>query len=166
MVSCVVLAVSCTSMSTLEPPEVTLVDIRAVDMTVFETTLEADLRVSNPNPEALALEGAAFKLYVDGKKLGSGMTPELLEVPRLGTAILHTTFHINNASALLRIRKILEDRELDYGLRGKLFVTRPNGTMRLKIEREGHLDLDNPLTTPDSFDPVTPGEKPISDQIQ
>jgi LEA14-like dessication related protein len=137
-------APGCASLSTLEPPEVTLVDLRAVEMTVFETTLEAKLRVSNPNPEPLALEGVALKLYLDGKKVGSGMSAETVEVPRLASAVVRTTFYINNASALLRLKEILEDREISYGLRGKLFVTRSYGTARLKIEREGRLDLEHP----------------------
>jgi LEA14-like dessication related protein len=166
LIAGIALAAGCATMSQLEPPDVTLVDIRALEMTVFETTLEAKLRVSNPNPEPLALEGAAFKLYLDGKKVGSGMTPEVVEVPRLGSAVLKATVHINNASALLRLKDILEDRDVTYGLRGKLFVTRPNGTVRLKIEREGHLDLEGRLDLEhplgeEPFDSVdVPGEDP------
>ncbi len=150
----VALPAGCATMSTPEPPDVTLVNIRAIEMTIFETTLEVQLRVSNPNPEPLALEGASFKLYLDGKKVGSGMTPEKIEVPRLESAVLRATVHINNASALLRMKGILAEREVTYGLRGKLFVTRPNGTVRLKIEREGRLDLENPLK-PESLDSKT-----------
>jgi LEA14-like dessication related protein len=163
LIAVMALAVGCASMDTLEPPEVTLVDIRSVEMTVFETTLETKLRVTNPNPEPLAVEGAAFKLYLDGKKVGSGTSPDRVEVPRLSSALLRATVHINNASALLRLKEILEERELHYGLRGKLFVTRPNGTARIKIEREGRLDLDQPLKTPDALDaPELPGTSPIS----
>jgi LEA14-like dessication related protein len=139
------LAAGCVSTPPLESPDVTLVNLRVVDMTVFETTIEARLRVSNPNPEPLMVEGAAFKLYLDGKKVGSGMTPETVEVPRLESAVLRTTVHINNASALLRLKEILEEREVGYGLRGRLYVTRPTGTVQLKIEREGHLDLETQL---------------------
>ena len=117
---------------------------QAVEMTVFETTLQATLRVSNPNPEPLFLEGAAFRLYLDGKKVGSGLSPDEIEVPRLGTAVMRATVHINNASAVLRLREIYEHREVVYGLRGKLFVRRDDRTARLKIEREGRLELDRP----------------------
>jgi LEA14-like dessication related protein len=153
-----VAAAGCASMSSLEAPDVTLVDIRAVDVTVFETTLETELRVSNPNPEPLSIEGAAFKLYLDGKKVGSGMSPDEVEVPRLGTAVLKATVHINNASAVLRLREIYEDREVVYGLRGKLYVGRNGGTVRMKIEREGQLDLTDPIA-PGPLESVdVPGE--------
>jgi LEA14-like dessication related protein len=163
LIAVMALAAGCASMETLEPPGVTLVDIRSVEMTVFETTLEAKLRITNPNPEPLAVEGAAFKLYLDGKKVGSGTSPERVEVPRLSSALLRATVHINNASALLRLKEILEEQELHYGLRGKLYVARPNGTARIRIEREGRLDLERPLGTPDSLNtPETPGANPIS----
>lgn len=157
-VALLMLATGCASLSTLDPPDVTLVDIRAMEMTVFETTVEAVLRVSNPNPEPLAVEGAAFKLYLDGKKVGSGATPETVEVPRLGSAVLRATVHINNASALLRIKDILEERQVDYGLRGKLFVSRPNGTVRLGIEREGRLDFSGRLESDTHQSVDVPGE--------
>jgi LEA14-like dessication related protein len=36
-------------------------------MTLFETGMVAKLRVTNPNPEALTIDGASFKLILDDK---------------------------------------------------------------------------------------------------
>jgi LEA14-like dessication related protein len=60
-------AVACSSMSSLEPLAVTLVNLEVTEMTIFETTLMASLRVTNPNPEPLTIDGASFKLILDDK---------------------------------------------------------------------------------------------------
>jgi len=36
-------------------------------MTLFESGMVAKLRVTNPNPEALTIDGASFKLILDDK---------------------------------------------------------------------------------------------------
>jgi LEA14-like dessication related protein len=138
----------CATTPTLEAPSVTVSDIKTAGMTLFETTLEVELRVSNPNPESLPVEGASFRLFLDGKKIGTGMSSEVVEVPRLDSVVLHAKFFINNASALMRVRQILEQKDVNYEVRGRLFVTRPSGTKTLKVQNSGHLDLEAPIGQP------------------
>ena len=54
-------AVGCASTS-LEPLDLNVVDVNVAEATLFETSLDVSIRVSNPNPEPLKLEGASFKL--------------------------------------------------------------------------------------------------------
>ena len=56
---------------------------------------------------------------------------------------------INNASALLRLRDILDDNDVSYGVRGGLYTQGAFGTKKLKVEKTGRLDLkdSNPLET-------------------
>lgn len=137
----VVLCGGCASMTNLEPLGVTLVNIKPGEVTVFETSLEAEIRITNPNPEALSVEGAAFKLYLDGGKVGTGVSNEVFTVERLDSYVVKTTIRLNNAAALLRLRNIFEQNEIEYGVKTTLYTPGPFGTRKVKAAHEGVLDL-------------------------
>lgn len=139
-----IMAAGCASYGSREPLEVTLADLRISEVTVFETTLLAKLRITNPNPEPFAIDGASFKLILEDRKIGSGTTPESFVVERLDSTVVDAVFHINNASALLRLRDILEQKDVSYGISGSLFRQGGLGTRKIRIEKTGRLDLSNP----------------------
>jgi LEA14-like dessication related protein len=147
----VVGVLGCASMASIEPLDVTLANLNITEVTVFETTLVAKLRITNPNPEALSIEGASFKLYLEEKKIGTGTSKESFTVDRLDSYVVDVVFHMNNASALLRLKDILEDedKEISYGVRGGLFTQGAFGTKKLKVEKTGRIDLESkvPLDT-------------------
>jgi LEA14-like dessication related protein len=139
----VVGALGCSSMGSMEPFDVTLANLDITEVTVFETTLVAKIRVTNPNPEAFAIDGASFKLYLEDKKVGTGTSNESFTVDRLDSYVVDVIFHINNASALLRLKDILEDedKEVSYGVRGGLYTQGAFGTKKLKVDKAGTIDL-------------------------
>jgi LEA14-like dessication related protein len=144
------LASGCATTDALEEMEITLVNLEFTDATMFETTMVADIRVANPNPDPLSFEGASFKLLLDDRKVGTGMVPEPFVVEGLDTAVVQATFHLNNATALFRIVDVLKDRRtVGYGVRGALFTDGTFGRRKLKVEKMGVLDLDN-LEVPES----------------
>jgi LEA14-like dessication related protein len=128
-------------MSGLEPLEVTLSNIEIGEVTVFETTLIARLRITNPNPEAFTIDGASFKLMLDDKKIGTGTSPETFSVDRLDSVVVDAVFHINNAAAILRLRDVFENREVSYGVRGSLFTQGTFGPRKIKVQKLGQIDL-------------------------
>jgi LEA14-like dessication related protein len=132
---------ACTSMGSLEPPGVSLAGVELSEVTVFETTVQVKLRISNPNPEPMTLEGASFKLRLEDHKIGQGLISETLRIDRLDTALLDVTFHVNNAVALLQLREILQQEAVDYGIRAVLYTEGSWGTKKLKVDREGRFDL-------------------------
>lgn len=145
---------SCTSMGSIEPLEVTLANLNITEVTIFETTLVAKLRITNPNPEAFTIEGASFKLYLEDKKVGTGTSKESFTVDRLDSHVVDVVFHMNNASALLRLTDILQNREkhVSYAVRGGLYTQGTFGTKKLKVEKSGHIDLGN-VPVPEADEP-------------
>jgi LEA14-like dessication related protein len=139
-------ASGCASLGGLESPEVTLVQVVPVEATVFETTLDVRLRIANPNPDPITFEGANFKLTLDGRKIGRGMTPETVTVDRFGTAVVPLPFHVSNTSLLLRLREILDSQAVSYGVSGKLYLRRATGTRKVKVQSTGRIDLGEPAT--------------------
>ncbi len=144
----------CTSMGSIEPLDVTLANLKVTEVTVFETTLVAKLRITNPNPEAFTIEGASFKLYLEDKKVGTGTSKESFTVDRLDSHVVDVIFHMNNASALLRLKDIFQnnDKEISYGVRGGLFTQGAFGTKKLKVEKSGTIDLED-VSVPEADEP-------------
>jgi len=121
--------------------------VKITEVTVFETTLIAKLRITNPNPEALTIDGGSFKLTLDEKKVGTGTASETFTVERLDSTVIDAIFHINNASALLRLQGILQKKDVTYGIQGSLFTQGSFGTKKIRIEKTGRLDLSNGSST-------------------
>jgi LEA14-like dessication related protein len=138
------LASGCATTNALEEMEITLVNLEFTEATLFETTMVAQIRVANPNPDPLSFEGASFKLYLDDRKVGTGMVPDPFTVEELATTVVKATFHLNNATAAFRIIDVLRDRrEVGYGVRGSLFTDAAIGRRKLRVEKMGVLDLEN-----------------------
>ena len=146
-----VLALAITSCATLEPftaPDVTLVNIRFEDLTVFETSGTFTVRLSNENPEPMVVDGAVYKLYLGGQSVGKALSDVRVEVPRLGSSVYEVDVFINNVALVTRLVTLGQQRELDYTIKGKLYVERPYGTRRLRFERDGRLDFTGEGATP------------------
>lgn len=141
LVPLVLAAVGCSSMGALDPPQITLSDLEISEMTVFETSLVARLRVTNPNPEPLVLDGGSFDLILDGRKVGSGTVKESFTVERLDAVLVDATVRVSNATLVLRLKDVLEQQVVSYGIRGAFFTRGTFGTAKLRVDRTGTLDL-------------------------
>jgi len=142
VVTALLLVSGCASMVPDERPEITLSNLEFTDATLFETTMVASVRIANPSLEPIVIEGATFKLVLDGKKVGRGMMKDSVAVEALDSHVGIVTFHVNNASALLRLRGVMDRGAVEYGIVGNLYLQRGSGTKKVKVEQGGRLDLD------------------------
>ena len=154
-------AAGCSSTDELEEMGVTLTNIEFKESTLFEAVMVATIRVSNPNPEPFEFEGASFKLILDDKKVGTGLAPDSFAVDRLGTTTVDVTFRVNTATAVFRVIDVLRDqRQVNYGIQGSLFVSSSSGRKKLKVNKMGTLDLENldvpQAVGPESIQPPAP----------
>jgi len=142
LVIALIAAVGCVSTDPLEPPDVNLVDLDFVDATVFESTFDVAVRISNDNPEPLILDGAVIKLELSGRNFGKGATAERIEIPRFGSVVQQLEMHLNHIAVATKIRSVIESKVVDYAIKGKVYVITPSGsTKRLPIEKQGTIDL-------------------------
>ena len=65
------LLASCSTLNTT-PPEVNLMAIEVQDITLSHVNLLADLRIFNPNQEAVTIQGVNYILHLEGIKVFSG----------------------------------------------------------------------------------------------
>jgi LEA14-like dessication related protein len=149
-----VTALGCSSLTPLDPLGVNLVDLEVQEITLFEATLVAKIRVSNPNPDPLQFSGGSLKLLLDERKIGTAMTSQAFAVAGFESTVIDMTVHVNTASAITRIPALLEQDKVSYGVRGALYSQGSFGTHKHVVERSGSLDLgslgeaDRPVPVP------------------
>jgi LEA14-like dessication related protein len=81
----VLLLAACAS---VEPPSVTLSNIRIEHSTVFEQRFLTTLRIQNPNPFDLNIEGVSFAIEVNGQPFAKGVGKADLVVPAYGSGVV------------------------------------------------------------------------------
>lgn len=152
----------CSALLPVEPPDVTLVNLKFSDLTVFETTGVFTVRISNSNPQPLTIDGGVYRLYLNGLNVGKALSSARIEVPRLGSATDDVTLHINNLAAATRLGQILEGGDLDYRIKAKLFVEGTFGTRRISSVYEGRFSFGDSRT---DAPPPPPRESPVDDAM-
>ena len=160
MIATIVISAGCATTDELEELEITLSGLQFTEATLFETTMVATIRVTNPNPDPLSFEGASFKLYLDDRKVGTGLVPEPFDLAGLSSTVVDATFYLDNATAVFRLMDVIKDkREVGYGVRGALFSDGTFGRRKFKVEKTGQVDIEN-LEVPQSADPAAPKVQP------
>lgn len=144
LVALALTASGCAAWLPLAPPEVSLVNLQFTDLKLFETTGVFTVRLSNENPEPVRVEGGVYKLYLDGVRVGKGLSDARLELPRLGSTTDRVTVHINNVAVATRLAAILKQPVVDYELVTRLYVAGSWGTRRVSSRFSGRLDLEAP----------------------
>ena len=130
----------------LDSPEVSLVNIRPVQLGLLEQALELDLRFVNPNETAIDVDGLRYELTLDGGRLGTGVSDARFSLPRLGEAVVPVRLYVQTTDLINRIGGLGGRRSLAYSLTGQLFTGAGLGG-RLPFGRDGTVDL-GPLLQP------------------
>ena len=134
------LATGCASLGLIEP-DVSLVNMRFTDLTVFETSGVFTVRLSNENREPIFIEGGVYNLYLGGWKIGKGLSNHRLEVPPLSTATDEVELHMSNLAVATQLQSIYESGVADYRIKAKIYVETGYGRRRVTVDNEGRFDF-------------------------
>ncbi len=125
----------------LEPPDLTLVDLQLEDMTMLETSGRVTIRLANSNPEPLQVDGMAFDLRLDGRRIGKALSDEKVEVPRLSTVTVDAELNVSHLAIATLIPRWTEAETVSYELSGKVYVLTDFGRRGLRVNRSGRFDF-------------------------
>ena len=131
----------CVSTEPVVPPEASVSDLRFENLSLFETTAMVTVRLTNENPFPLVCDGAVYKLALNGRNVGKGLTGERLELPRLASVTCQVPVHIGNLGLLLKGRDLFESNEIRYELKSTLYLAGELGRRRLKSQVSGTIKL-------------------------
>lgn len=122
-------------------PEVSLVNLKFTDLTLFETSGVFIVRLTNENPEPMFIEGGVYNLYLGGWRIGKGLSNHRLEVPPLSTTTDEIELHLSNLAIATQLRSIYESGVADYRIKAKIYVEGGFGRRRVTVEKEGRFDF-------------------------
>ncbi|MEJ2514182.1 MAG: LEA type 2 family protein [Gammaproteobacteria bacterium] len=132
----------CASLTSLEPPEVRVTDVRGMprESSGLEQRFAVGLNVLNPNNREILVDGMDFELELNGRQLARGVSSEAFVLPALGeagTTVTVSTSLVNVFGQLLELGRTQPDR-LEYRIRGKLHLG--SGMVRtIPFDRTGTL---------------------------
>ncbi len=129
--------------STPRPAErlsVGLVDLRPLDSTLFESRLVLVVRITNPSPDPLRFGGSRHELALNGRSLGTAVSPESIEVPGLSTATREFTFNLSHLALLPLVQELRGQPLARYEIESTFYGagTRSRG---LSARQSGAIDL-------------------------
>lgn len=116
-------AASCAMVGDVEPPLVSLADLRVGRMGLFEQEARITLRLRNPNNEAMPLDGAKFNIKLNGEPFARGVSNEAITIPRLGEATMDATMIISTFDVLNQFLNMGNIQALTYELDGTAFYS-------------------------------------------
>ena len=122
----------------MKKPEVTVANIRLLDVNLLEQRFLLTLRVMNPNTSEIAIEGLTFKVDLNGQPFAKGVGNQPVVVPRLGEAMVEVTA-TTGLGGLLRQLKAFKGREkVDYRISGRLVTGNFGG---IDFDQTGEVEL-------------------------
>ena len=127
----------------LEPPRISLADIRVEDFTGLETVFQVQLRVINSNDVDLNVKGIDAELEINGEPFAAGVSNVTVKIPSFGTELVTVAVYSSVIKMFKSVYGLRESEELKYRLNGKLRVSGQNAlATTLPFESEGVLTLD------------------------
>lgn len=135
---------ACSKFSNMTPPEVALSDLRIGNVTFFQTSAIASVRIDNENDWDIESSGGVYKLYVNGKYLGKSLDKEGFSVPRFSSATKQLTLTIDNLSLLNQIEPMMNKGNADYRLDGVVFLVEPI-ERKISVSKSGEVNILNNL---------------------
>jgi LEA14-like dessication related protein len=135
------LVAGCATVSRQGGVAVSLVGIRPVQSTLFETSAELTLRFTNESSQPLALAGSTHRLFLNGTYVGRAMTNERLTIPQLGTMTQTLTAHLENLVLMRKAQELGNVPAVDYRIESRLHAADEQGGGTLAATATGQLDL-------------------------
>jgi LEA14-like dessication related protein len=126
-----------------EPPRVTLMGIGVKKLTFVAARLDVDLRIENPNRQALVLERALYRLRVNDQPLLDGRRDERAEVPGHGEERIHLPATVRVVDLARAIASLRRQDPSSYELQAELVFDVPvRGEVSMNVRRRGELPGD------------------------
>lgn len=103
-------------------PEINLMGLDVVDVTLSHVNLAAEVRLFNPNADKLTIKEVAYTLHLNGVKLSKGRSAREVKVDpeEYGTVTVRMSSAYWDVFRLLN--KIQDNEELRFKIQGKVLV--------------------------------------------
>ena len=127
----------------LETPGVTVTSFRALPGSSLAPQFEIGLKIDNPNPIPLSINGISYAVSLEGESVVTGLTQEVSPIERYGSGEVTITAAPDLASTVRVITGLLGGRKdsVNYALEAELDVGR--FLPAIKVSDAGVVSLSN-----------------------
>lgn len=158
---CATLLNGCAALSMPEPLNVTIADLRPIEVGVLEQRYALKVRLLNPNDTEISFDGVVFDLEINGIPFAKGVSDQRSVIPRFGEALIDVQAVSGLQNILRQINELLkgERTSLTYRIKGRLHgggfgFTRFDSSGEIAIPaRIGESGADTERATPDRTKP-------------
>lgn len=137
---------ACSSLNTMrqivDPPRVSLTDVKLVSAGLLEQRYRLSLRVQNPNSVAIPVSGLDYKVELGGSEFARGVSASSFSLPANGEDVVEIDVSTNLLDSARRVYALIKsgDESVDYNLSGNVKVNLPF-VKSLPFSRTGQVDL-------------------------
>lgn len=125
----------------VDPPHISLNDIKLKEVGLFEQRFTLTLRIQNPNDFALPIKGMDYEVFLNDQKFARGVSSDAVTVPALGEALTSVDVISNAGNVWQQMQTLMNGRQpaLRYRLVGGLRVV--NRALKVPFDYQGEFKL-------------------------
>ncbi len=137
---------ACSSVNALrqivDPPKVSLADVKLVSAGLLEQRYRLSLRVQNPNGVAIPVSGLDYRVELGGSEFARGVSASSFSLPANGEDLVEIDVSTNLLDSARQVYALIKsgDKSVDYNLSGNVKVDLPF-VNSLPFSRSGQVDL-------------------------
>ena len=140
-------ATGCGGFHGLTKPDVAVVGLRITDVNALASTAIFEVKIDNPNPQPVYLEGSVHRVKLNSEDIGRGLIGEPMELEPFGTLTVPVEISFSNLRVADRLRTMIERRRMDYEVKSELHAVIDGERAKAKVSKKGRLDLDGLVRT-------------------
>ena len=145
----VISLLSCSTINTI-PPEVNLMKVDVQDVTLSHVNLLADLRVFNPNSNAVTIQGVDYTLHLEGIKVFSGKSNMTQTIKPQEYGFLTLRLSSSYWDIIQLLNKVPDKTDAAFSMQGSILVGESNMfAKRFSFNKEGVIPLQKTNLRPD-----------------
>jgi LEA14-like dessication related protein len=130
----------CASLGGLEKPDVMLVDLQVDDVKAFEGSARATMRLDNENLEPLQIEGGVYEVYINGTRIGKGLSNKHFEIPGLSSVTQEVQVNLSTLAMARGMISVINAEQLQYRIDSIVYIRLDGRVRRVTMSRAGQLD--------------------------
>ncbi len=137
LLCCAVTLTACSTFGgTRETPQVSLVSIQPIEMGLLEQRYGLQLRIMNPNDDAIPVKGLSYSIEINGHEFAYGVSRQPVSIPAFSEALLDVEVVSNLLNVMQQVQKMSGETggSLHYRLRGKISLEKSLAKLPFNVE--------------------------------
>jgi LEA14-like dessication related protein len=106
--------------SRLEPPRITLANIKVQEVKIFESILQIDLRVYNTNDVSLDIQGIDCDLELNDRRFATGVSKAEIKIASYDTALIPMIIYSSVLDVVRGLQNLSNTDNVEYKITGHL----------------------------------------------